>query len=145
MLGCCALERRATHRIFTSKTREYVLHQGAQDEMRASRASKRQIRKQRLVYAGAMVHKNKRRLPSRMMLAQVAGGKKPGPGGPPNNWLRTLRDDLAVFRSAKDSTKDSPRQRGVNRTVDPCSTEGGQVVPTVRPFKQPNGSWPGGT
>ena len=32
-----------------------------------------------------------------MMFAQIAGGTKPGPGGPPNNWLKTLRDNLAVF------------------------------------------------
>ena len=44
------------------------------------------------------------------MFAQIAGGKNPGPGGPPNNWLRTLRDDLADFRSTEGSTEDSSRQ-----------------------------------
>ena len=37
-----------------------------------------------------------------------ARGKHPGPGGPPGNWLRTIRDDLDVIRSTKGSTDDSP-------------------------------------
>ena len=50
-------------------------------------------------------------LPSRMMFAQTAGGnKKTGTGGRPNIWLRTLRDNLAVFRSIEGSTEESPRQ-----------------------------------
>ena len=37
----------------------------------------------------------------------------PGPGGPPNSWLRTLVDDLFVLRSTEDSTGDSPCKFGV--------------------------------
>ena len=44
----------------------------------------------------------------------MADGKNPGRGGPPNNWLRTLRDDLAVFRSTEGSTEYSPRHLGVD-------------------------------
>ena len=36
-----------------------------------------------------------------MMFAQIAGGKNPASGGPPNNWLGTLRDNLAVFDPPK--------------------------------------------
>ena len=64
------------------------------------------IRKRRLFFAGAMLRQNKGRLPSRMMFAQIAGGKNPGPRGTFNNWLRTLRDDLTVFRSTEGSKKD---------------------------------------
>ena len=68
--------------------------------------------KRRLFFEGAMVWQNKGRLPSRMMSAQTAGGKNPGSGGPPNNWLSTLRDDLAVFRSTEGSAEYFPRQFG---------------------------------
>ena len=37
--------------------------------------------------------------------AQIAGGVNPGSGGSPNNWLRTLRDDLAVLLPTEGSTK----------------------------------------
>ena len=55
------------------------------------------IRKRRLFFAGAMVRQRKGRLPNRMMLAQIVGGRNPGPGEPPNDSLRTLRDDVIVF------------------------------------------------
>ena len=39
------------------------------------------IRKRRLFFARAMVRHNTGQLPRRMIIAQVAGGKNPGPGG----------------------------------------------------------------
>ena len=69
----------------------------------------------------------------------------PGPDGPPNKWLRTLRDDL--FRSSVHRRlygRLPTAGWSQNRTVGPCRKEGRQVVPGGS-SKQPNASWPGGT
>ena len=64
-------------------------------------------------FTGAMVRQNKERFPSRTVFEQISDGKKPGPGGPPNNPLKTLRDHLGVLRSTEGSTEGFPRQFGV--------------------------------
>ena len=74
-------------------------------------------RKQRLFFAAAMVRQNKGRSPNQTMYAQRAGGANPGPRGPPNNWLRTLKDHLAVLRSTEGYTEDSTRQFGVETAL----------------------------
>ena len=51
------------------------------------------------------------------MCAQVVDGNQPGLGGPPNNWLSTLRDGLAVVQSTEGATEDSPRQFGVETVL----------------------------
>ena len=88
------------------------------------------IRKLRLLFAGAIVPQNKGRLFNRVMFTQIACGKNPGPGGPPNYWLRTLRDDLAVFRSTEGCTEDSPRQVGDETVLwVHVANKAGKVVP----------------
>ena len=110
------------------------------DEMREHRND--YLGKRRLFFARAMIRQNKGRLPvpSRMMFSRW---KNPGPGGPPNNWLKTLRDDLAVFQSTEGSTQESPRQFGVEiyRSMQQIRRASG----TGGSSKQPNDSRPGVT
>ena len=75
--------------------------------------------------------------------AQIAWVEISGPGGPPNNWLKTLRDDLAVFQSTEGSTQESPRQFGVEiyRSMQQIRRASG----TGGSSKQPNDSRPGVT
>ena len=79
---------------------------------RNTNASKRPSGKGGASSLGAMARQINGRLPSRMMFAQITGGTNAGPGGPPNKWLRALRDELAVFLSIEGSTEESPRQFG---------------------------------
>ena len=66
--------------------------------------------------------------------------KNQAPGGPPNNWLRTLGDDVAVFRS----TEDRSRRFGVETLLWVDAARKGAKWHRGS-SKQPNVSWPSGT
>ena len=46
------------------------------------------IRKRRLLFAGAVQRMTNERLPHRVMFGTLAGGDRPGPGLPKNNWAQ---------------------------------------------------------
>ena len=96
-------------------------------------------------YLNQPVRQSNGRLPSRMMFGQIASGKNPGPSGPPNNWFRTLRDDLAIFLSTEGSTEDIPRQVGVKTVLCGSMQQIMRTRGTRGSSKKPSRSRPGGT
>ena len=55
--------------------------------------------------------------------------KTPGPGGLPSNWLKTLRDDLAVFDPPKAPRKTPHVSLELKSYCGPMQQAGGQFVP----------------
>lgn len=106
------------------------------------------IGKQRLLFAGAMVRQHKERSPRWMMYAQNAGEKKTEPGGPPNYWLGTLRDDLAIETSSPLFDPPKALQNILNGRFE-LKLCFASMEQTRRPrgtgesTKQANRSWPG--
>ena len=73
---------------------------------------------------------NEGRLPSRVMLATMANGESPGPGGQPKTWGKCLVDDLKVFRAPEGPTEHSSLMFGIETALEiTAACEGGQVVP----------------
>ena len=82
-----------------------------------ARASKRPSINGGSSLRGAVARQNVRRLPSRSMLATMACGESPRPGGQPKTWHKSLVDDLKVFRATKGSTEQSPLVFGVETVL----------------------------
>ena len=104
------------------------------------------IPKERLSVAGTMARQNKGRPSRRVIFAQVASRKKPGPVGRSSNWLRTPRDDLVVFRSAPKVPRKIPHG---SLELKPYCGSMQQIRQAIGSLgassKHPNVSWPGGT
>ena len=54
------------------------------------------MRKQRLLFAGFVAHMREWRLPLRVMLGELVGGRGYS-GGQGKDWLVYLKEDMAVF------------------------------------------------
>ena len=66
------------------------------------------IRKQRLLFAGAVQRTTNERLTHRLMFEAMAGGVNPGRGRPEKNWAQCLVDDIRVFEASEGSTDSFP-------------------------------------
>ena len=56
------------------------------------------ISQRRLLFAGALLRQDDKRLPKRLLFAErLEGGEDPGPGQPAQHWQKSLRDDFKAF------------------------------------------------
>ena len=83
------------------------------------------IRKQRLLFAGAVQRTNSERQTRRVMFGTTAGGENPGPGRPEKNWAYCLAADLRVFRATEGPTESVPLVFGVETVVWPTAAKKG--------------------
>ena len=76
------------------------------------------IRQRQLLFAGALARQGGKRLPKRLLFAEILeGGEDPGPGQPAQHWQKSLRDDFKTFGALQGSTPTDRRTVGVGRLV----------------------------
>ena len=76
------------------------------------------IRKQRLLFAGAVQRTTNERLTHRVVFGTLTGGENPGPGRPEKNWAQCLAD-IRVCQPTEGSTDSSPLLFGVDTVLRP--------------------------
>ena len=74
------------------------------------------VRQRRLLFAGAVARQPDGRLPKRLMFGELVGGENPGRGGPEQNWLKCLKDDLKMFEARHGSTPDKQSFFGIPKS-----------------------------
>ncbi|CAB1118616.1 unnamed protein product [Ectocarpus sp. CCAP 1310/34] len=71
------------------------------------------VRQRRLLFAGAVARQSDGRLPKRLMLGDIVGGKDPESGRSEKNWVLCLKDDFVEFGANAESTAGDLRTFGI--------------------------------
>ena len=79
------------------------------------------------------------------VFAQIVDGENPGPGGPPNNWPRAMRDDLRLFVDPPKLPRKMPHGSFEFKPYCGPMQQRRRASSTGGSSEQPNGAWPGGT